>query len=155
MKRLSTFNFVILLLLPFIISNCATAPKGYLNKGDYLYVKGNRNDASIVLTAKLVYRLYDLPMENICPLDLKITRVNGEYSGWNGVELLEILPGSHIIYVGVVGRGIPHFPLHVKPNRVYLLNCEGDLISVGEVSGALYIPQRRIFSYEGREYAVP
>jgi len=154
-NKKKVLNFVIILLFSFIISSCATAPKGYLNKGDYLYVKGNKNKASIVLTAKLFNKLYSLPFGSTCPLEQKITQLNYEYAGFYGVELLEILPGSYVIYIGVVGMGIPNHPLHIKSNKVYLLNCTEYSAWTEEIIGAVYIPQKKLFIYEGREYRVP
>ena len=154
-NKKKVLNFVIILLFSFILSSCATAPKGYLNKGRYLYVKGNKNEASIVFTAKLFNKLYSLPFGKTCPLDLAITQLNYKYAGWKGVWLLEILPGSYVIYIGIVGWGIPNHPLHVKSNKVYLLNCDAFGAWIDEIMGAVYIPQKKLFIYEGREYRVP
>jgi hypothetical protein len=152
-----TLTSAILLLVPLGIISCATAPNGYVNKEDYMYVDGYKDDAAIVFTVKLFDSLYDLPMENNCPLDLKITQLNGQYSGWNGVTLLEIRPGYHYIYVGVVGAGIPSMELNVDANKVYILNCRHltNAAWVDELIGAQYIPKRKVFVYEGREYEVP
>lgn len=154
-NKKKTLTFVIILLVLFIISSCATAPKGYSNKGRYLYVKGNKNEASIVFTSMLFRELYSLPVGTTCPLRLAITQLNYKYAGWKGVWLLEILPGSYTIYVGIVGAGIPNMRLHVESNKVYILTCEGDAVWKEELIGARYVPQKKIFIYEGKEYRVP
>jgi hypothetical protein len=154
-------NSIIILLTSFIFSSCANAPIGYLNKDRYLYVDGDKEEVAVVFTEDLFCQLYSLPACRNNPVEFSITQLNYKYAGWKGVKFMEIRPGTHHAYLGMVGRGIPNASLIIEAYKVYILIWEEDNINLKdtvyqkEIGGARYLPERKVFVYQGREYKVP
>ena len=155
----------LILLISLMIGSCASAPsapKGYVNKDKYLYVAGDRDEVAIVFTEDLFCGLYSLPECTNSPIEFSITQLNYQYAGWKGVKFMEIRPGTHHVYLGMVGRGVPNASLIIEAYKVYILIWEEDNIQQRdtiyqkEIIGAIYMPWNKVFIYnDGREYKVP
>jgi hypothetical protein len=132
-----------------------------VNKDKYLYADGDKADVAVVFTEDLFCQLYRLPECRNLLVEFSITQLNYEYAGWNGVKFMEIRPGTHHAYLGMVGRGVPNASLIIEANKVYILIWEEDHINLKdtiyqkEIEGARYMPERKVFVYQGSEYEVP
>lgn len=160
LNRAKALNSVLIILLLSILISCASAPKGYVNKDKYLYVDGDKEEVAIAFTEDLFCELYGLPECPNKPVKFSITQLDYQHAGWNGVKFMELRPGTHHFYLGQVGKGAYGSSI-IEPYKVYIFIWEEDHINQNDtiyskaIGGAEYIPGRKSFVYQGREYKVP
>lgn len=145
---------IVIFVVLVVISSCSTAPDGYVNNERYLYLKGDNKNSSLVITNTMLSQTYSIGVEDLC--EMLISRINGQFVGWNGVYYAEIPAGKINFTVGNSnGYYAPGMMLDTASRKVYTISCDYEKAWFTELNDSEYIPSKREFIYQGVNYKLP